>query len=764
MRRFGSFILNNRYWLIAAILALSAALAFFVPELKIEEDETTWFYNDDPVLTEYQKMEQTFITNDIVLIAYKTPGALQKTELAYCAALSEKLKNIPSVNEVISLSTVDDIIGTAEGLEIRPLVENPDASSAENSGLKQRIDRNPFFKKILVADDYRTLGIVVRLKWEESTQKKTSDLSRETIDALKKFLRQESEATGRQFFVGGNAMNNTEVSAMVERDMFRFFPLSLLLAAVVLLIIFRDLTSLIFPIVSVVLALLWTLGLKGMSGVPITPVSTTLFALINVIGIANSVHLISYYNSVKHAHPTVRDALLETIERAGKACLFNAITTVFGFGSLCISPLPAIRNMGIFASVGIMLSFLFSFIIVSSGILLFKPGGPARVKQVDEKRGGLLNMISSVNLHYPRTIIIICSAATLLMVFGIPNIEVESSMLEYLKKHCQLRKDAEFIDSTLAGISSVEVMLTGKEDSFKDPHILNNLERLQLAVQKHPKVSMSHSIADYVKLINRALHEDEQQYYVIPETREAVAQSLLLYEMSGGTELEEYVTTTCDIARISINTRQMNQKQRNALLDRINRFCIDNFPTLEYTVTGFDNLVYKTTQRIVSTLIQSLALALLVILLLMCLLFGLRAGLVSIVPNCLPIFFLLGLMGYGGFKLDVATAIIASIAIGIVVDDTIHYFFHFKHELSITGDRTLAMINAHRKVGSAMIFTSLILALGFLIFVLSETRILSNYGLLSCTTVIVALFGDLFLGPVLLVKLPVFKQNYSKTE
>lgn len=143
---------------------------------------------------------------------------------------------------------------------------------------------------------------------------------------------------------------------------------------------------------------------------------------------------------------------------------------------------------------------------------------------------------------------------------------------------------------------------------------------------------------------------------------------------------------------------------------------------------------------------------------LMCILFGIKGGLVSVIPNVFPIIFLLGFMGYAGFHLDIATSIIASIAIGIVVDDTIHYFFHYKHELLTTRNSEQAMINTHQNVGSALCYTSLILALGFLVFLLSETRILYNYGLLSCVAVIVALGGDLFIGPVLLMKLKVFKK------
>jgi len=507
------------------------------------------------------------------------------------------------------------------------------------------------------------------------------------------------------------------------------------------------------------IALLWTLGLKGIFGSPITPVSTTLFALITVIGIANSVHLISHFNIAIRRTGDRREALIETFERAGSACFFTSITTAFGFGSLCVSRLPVIRDMGLFAAFGIMSAFCISIILVTAGMLYKKVDKETLKKQYIIAPKGFLKIITGINLKYSLWIIIFSAAVVIIMALGIPRIEVESSMLEYLKRGCSLRKDAEFIDTALVGISSVEVVIKGEEGSFKEPVNLKKIEKLQSLVTKHPEVSVSHSMADYLKLIFRSLNSDSTRFYRIPETREAVAQSLLLYEMSGGSDIEDFVTTNYDEARVSISTRQMTQNERSALLEDIGSFMKSNFTDMKYEVTGFDNLVYHTTQRIVTTQIKSITLAATIIMLLMIFIFGLKGGLVSIIPNIFPIVSLLGIMGYAGFRLDIATAIIASIAIGIVVDDTIHYFSHYRYELKAAPNREQAMVNAHMSVGSALCYTTIILALGFLIFLLSETRILFHYGLLSCIAVTIALLGDLFIGPVLLVKLKVFKQN-----
>lgn len=764
MRRFGEFILGNWIFLTSAIVIISIAAVFSVPELKIEEDESTWFSRQDPILKVYHEFQEVFVTNETAVIAYSSKNPLSGKELKYLNVLSEKLKKIPNIIDVISLTTVDDIKGTEEGLEVKPLVKRKHFSNTANPRLKERIESNPFFRSVLYSEDYGTLGILLQMDWTDEDKEEAGDLSRKVTAAIKKILKKESEEYGRRFYLGGNIITDAEVSSIVERDMFRFFPASLILAAIILLIVFGDIASIFFPILSVSIALLWTLGLKGIFGSPITPVSTTLFALITVIGIANSVHLISHFNIAIRRIGSRKEALLETLERAGSACFFTSITTAFGFGSLSISRLPVIRDMGLFAAFGIMSAFCISIILVTAGMLYKKIDKENLKRQYILAPKNFLQAITNINLKYALLILIIGVGIVVLMIPGIPKIEVESSMLEYLKKGCSLRNDAEFIDSALIGISSVEVVIKGEEDSFKEPENLHKIGKLQNLVMKHPEVSVTHSLVDYLKLIFRSLNSDSSQYYRIPETRAAVAQSLLLYEMSGGSEIEDFVTTNYDQARVSVSTRQMSQNERSALLEDIGSFMETNFSNMKYEITGFDNLVYHTTKRIVTTQIKSITLAATIIMLLMIFIFGLKGGLVSIIPNIFPIVSLLGLMGYAGFRLDIATAIIASIAIGIVVDDTIHYFSHYKYELKAAGNREQAMINAHMSVGSALCFTTIILALGFLIFLLSETRILFHYGLLSCIAVTIALLGDLFIGPVLLVKLNVFKQKSSEVK
>ena len=756
MKKFGAFILKYKILFLILIIALTFLSLRYLPKLQLDDDESTWFSDDDPVIVTYNELEDTFVGSEFVVVAYESDSFFSEPEISYLSYLTEELENVPHVTEATSLTTVEDIVGTEDGMEIKQLIEDIPATEADFSYLKQRIELNPFYKGNLISRDGRTVGIVLKIDLGEDDEKPTSTLSGETASSLREILHREREKTGRMFYVGGSIITDAEIDAMMEKDIGVFFPLAMALTAVILIILYRNIFSIIFPLLTVFLALSWTLGFKGIVNSPITPVSTTLFALITIIGVANSVHLISHYRLELPLKKDKKKALLETYQRAGKPCLFTSITTAIGFGSLIISDIPAVRSLGFFAGFGIMSAFFLSMVLVPLGLLMTKV--KSKSAQPQERKGSLLGWIGAFNLKHPKWILATGLIIVLVMGFGITRIRVEPSMLEYLKQSTLLRQDAEYIDDRLSGISSVEIMIHGDEKSLKDPAVLRDIENLQELAEQHPNVPVSYSLTTFVRLINRALNSDRAEYYRIPETREAVAQSLLLYEMSGGAELEDYATLNYDTIRISLRTRQMKEAERKELMEDIADFTDTHFHQFRVDITGFDNLVHKLTERITLTQIQSFGLAFLVILVLMFMMLGLRGGLLSVVPNIFPIVFILGLMGYAGFNLNIATAIIASVAIGIVVDDTIHYFTHFKHEFQETRERKAAMRNALHKVGPALCFTSLILVLGYLIFMLSETRILMDFGILSSIAVVTALIGDLFIGPTLLVKFNIFRK------
>ncbi|MDO9548558.1 MAG: hypothetical protein Q7J65_06325 [Candidatus Marinimicrobia bacterium] len=219
-----------------------------------------------------------------------------------------------------------------------------------------------------------------------------------------------------------------------------------------------------------------------------------------------------------------------------------------------------------------MSSFVLSIILIPIGLLWFTPKHTKDVVIKSSFLNNSLNKIADINEKYRVIVIAAFTAVVIFMALGIPRIRIEGSMIEYLKPHTKLYQDTQYLDRHLAGISSTEIILNGEMDCFKNPEVLTEIEAFQKSLTAHPQVSVSYSVADYIKLIYRSLNSDDNSYYRVPETSEAVAQCLFMYEISGGEEIDTYMTTDYDIARISIITKQMDDIQNEQLFTIIDEF------------------------------------------------------------------------------------------------------------------------------------------------------------------------------------------------
>jgi len=753
MEAFGAAILKRRGIWLTGVILISVFFALQLGDLGMEEDETTWYPAGDPILETYDTFEERFDSGEFVVVAYDWPEPFSALSIAYLRTLTERLeRTVPHVADALSLATVDDIVGAETALEVRPLIGEVDAIDVER--VRSRIAVNPFLGGNLISHDEETVAVVLEI--ERPDDGIYEEASTAILAGLETVLDEEAAATGLRFYTGGSTLTEREVERMLDRDILVFFPLGLVLTGGLLFLFFRHVPSVILPLVTVVVSLGWTLGLKSLVGSPITPVSTTLFALITVIGVASSVHLISHYWTERGSGASREEALIATYRRAGRPCLFTALTTAVGFGSLAVSQIPAIRQLGFFAAFGIMTSFLLAMVIVPAGMdwTSRRRARPPSNRTLERA----LAAIGRVDGARPWVVTGVALAVIAGMGVGIALIEAKGAMVDYFRTGSAVRTSIDFLDDRLSGVSSTEVLIFGERDAFKEPANLRAMDGLAELASTHGEVSAVYSFADTVKLSNRAFHGDDDAFYAVPETRREVAGLILLYQLSGGASLRDYVAGDFATARISIRTRQMGDDARRALLDDVRAYAAEAFAGYETEITGMDLLVSGVNDRIVLTQIRSFGLAVAVITGMMILVFGWRAGLLSIVPNVLPIVFVLGLMGYAGFGLNIATAIIASIAIGIVVDDTIHFFSHFRDELRVTGSRDRAMVNALTKVGKALCFTTAILVAGFVVFLFADLGILASYGILSGAAVVAALAGDLFVGPALLAKVTVFPE------
>jgi len=546
----------------------------------------------------------------------------------------------------------------------------------------------------------------------------------------------------------------------MDRDMAVLFPISLLFCALVLFISFRKLVTTLVPLIPVLLAIVWVLGLKGWTGIPMTPISITLFPLIMVIGLANSIHIISHYRKIRPQSPNSIEAMKETLSRVIKPSFMAAFTTAIGFGSLVVSNVIGISQMGFFAAFGIMAAYFLSFIIIPSVLVSSNIFSNEKLVEKNSKAmDWTLHKINWLNQNHTWKIVLAFILVFVVMAMYIPRIKVEGSMASFAKEKTKLRNDIRFLDERLSGINSYELIISGEENAFKNPEILRKIDKIEMELVQNPDVLKVFGVSNLVKIINKALNSDKQEFFRVPETGQEVAQYLFLYEISGGDELSSFVNEDYSTARITIRTKQMSNEKQKVFIENLHQITSSQLGTLKTEVSGFGMLMSHINDNLIETQIESIIMALGIILALMFVMFGWKGGFLSILPNIFPIVFFLGLMGIIGIDLNMATSIIASVTIGIVVDDTIHIFFRQREEMKELDSPLQAITTSLLKIGAAMCVTSLLLVIGFGILSISASKFIADFGLLSASAIAAALLADLFISPILLEKAKLFQKK-----
>jgi predicted RND superfamily exporter protein len=668
------------------------------------------------------------------------------------------MEQLPGIVEVNSLINAEKITGVADGIEINPVIDTAKIDRQFLQRAKASIVGDPMFEGVYISADQKVVSLILNLRGMFSGG--TDSISNAFYSELMLLVNNENELAGRKLHVGGDIVTDASIEKLMDRDLSVLFPISLLFSAIVLLIFYRKFITTLVPLVPVLLAIVWVLGLKGWTGIPMTPISITLFPLIMVIGLANSIHIISHYRKIRPLALNSIEAMKETLLRVMKPSFMAAFTTAIGFGSLVVSSVTGISQMGAFAAFGVMVAYFLSLLIIPSALVASKVfSNEERKKEQSKTMDSVLRKINWLNQNHPWKISLAFLIVFIVMAVNIPRIRVEGSMASFAKEKTQLRSDIRFLDEKLSGINSYELILSGEENAFKNPEILDEIDGIEKELVKNTDVLKVFGVSNLVKIINQALNEDKGEYFKVPETEQEVAQYLFLYEISGGDALSSFVDETYSTARITIRTKQMTNEKQKAFLANLNQITASQLGMLTTEITGFGMLMNHINDNLIETQVESIIMALGIILGLMFLMFGWKGGFLSILPNIFPIVFFLGLMGLLGIDLNMATSIIASVTIGIVVDDTIHIFYGQKSEMSLLNSPVQAISNTVLKIGSAIGVTSLLLVIGFGILTISESKFIADFGLLSASAIAAALFADLFISPILLEKAKLFQRK-----
>ncbi len=767
---------------VASFMVLGAAV-WFAKDVRFDNSFEAYFDREDPSYAEYLKFREDFGSGEISYILYECPekkdGVWDLSVMRKIQALTRALEEeVPFVREVTSLANAELIEGKDGEILIHEVLDPFPETREEMLALRDQVVGKPLFEGGLASADGKFGAILVEF------EKSSVDPPEELMADPKKGLAMENlypqaphsvieDILARPSFSGilfhhtGDVALNANYNEISRRESARLGLIAFSLIGLLLFYYFRRPMGVLGPLGVVFGAFLVSTGFVGAMGWSIDLMFIMLPATLITVGVADSVHILTEYTHFQKTLEDRRAAIRKTMFLVGVPCLFTSLTDVAGFGSTNVSPIKAIGHFAWYSSVGVVAAFLLSVTLFLSALTLWgrpkkKAVAPADLTGEVASKGVMraLSGLSRFDLAHPWGIIAVWSAFFVLCIAGALFLDVDSNFINEFSKDLPIRKTTEYVDATMGGASNFHYIFdSGKPDGVLEPAFLARMEKFQKRVKGETDVVMkTYSLVDLMKDINKSFHDEDPAWHVLPESRELAAQYLLLYEMSGGEELDQYVTADRSRASMEVRCKLVPSSLYKKAIGNINAYGESRFEPKDRPVaTGMGSLWIRLINYIVTSQIQSFAIAFGVIAIMMCMVFGsIRLGLLAMVPNIAPVLVTLGVMGWLNITLDYSKLLIASVAIGISVDDNIHFISRFRQEFWLTRNYAKALEAAMQDVGRAVFITTSVLIVGFMVNTFSVMRSIAEFGVLVALTLLVASLADYFFTPALLYVTKIF--------
>ncbi len=768
---------DHRWVVLAATAAFLGGAVWLSGSARIDNSYEAFFAPGDPSYREYLTYRDDFGSDEISYLMYEAPGAadgiFDLEVMQRIALLTEAIEEeVPFLYEVTSLANAELVQPTADGIEIRRLWRDlPHTREAMQEARAAFLAKPQYVGGLVTADgrfgaisidmDRTSTDPPARIRLDPTGGDALDNLYPQvTSEKLEQILARPEYARLR-FYHSGDVPLNTAYNRIIEHENTFLQMISSGVIAAVLALFFRSIVGVLGPLAVVQIAVIATVAFVALSGWKLDMMFGSVPNILVTVGVAEAVHILVEFRMLFSRLGDRRAALVQTLYLVGAPCLLTSMTTAVGFLALQVSPIVAISHMAVYSAVGVVLAFALTMTLVPALLSFGSPTPRARAAE----RGGAwltdgLAAVAAWNVRNRRGVLVAFAAISAFSLLGITRLRVDSNWLDDFSDRVPLKGATTRIDEVMGGMSNlVYVFDTGREDGIRDPEVLRAIERLQREAERHDfLVKKAYSIVDIVKDLNQSFHEGDPVYYAIPDNRELVSQLLLLYETSGGDEVEEWATTDFSRANLELRLRIAPISHTDELVKQLDRYLADHpIAGVEVQLTGIGALWLELLDYIVSSQIESFLYAFALICAMMCFIFGsLRTGLLSMVPNVWPILLTLGAMGWLGIPLDYNKIMIATVAMGIAVDDTIHFVSRYHHEFNESGSYAGALAAAMTDVGHAVFVTSLVLVLGFLVNIFSVLDSSAQSGVLLAATIATALLADLLLTPALVLTLEPF--------
>ncbi|MBU0529048.1 MMPL family transporter [bacterium] len=740
------FISHKPWALIIAIFAIT--IFFLLGSLRLEFDPSlkSMVPKQHEFLQTMDEIDNLFGGTTILVLAVESDSLLYDHTLLKYEAFADSLAEIDVIDKVVSLYSATKISSSEDGFQINPLIEQFPKNRAEVDSLKKYLNSTSRVVGNIISADFRMMSFICQLtvSFDYDEQKLVSTIE----ELVKQFEGPE------KIYYAGMPITRANVTTQMHRDMSIFLPVGLVLMILFLAFSFRSWLGVLLPLMVVVISTIWTLGLMGYLGLDLP--FTGILIPVMLIAITNNygIHIIShYYDYSKDDLKASRVQIIKkTLESVSFPIFIAGLTTVLGFLGLLSHILPKARELGIFVAFGIFIAFILSVLLIPAILNIAKRpallSNPLSFRRINS---ALINW-GKFFIKYNRITIISTIIIMIIAGFGIKLVSVDSNPNNYYKKDAKIRIDNDAISKGFGGTAQISVLIEG--NAF-DPQVLQNIDLLTEHFKKYPLVSQTASIVDVVKTIHMAFNNGDSTYYVIPDDEELIAQYIFLYsltdEQSGILVLIDDVDSP-ENSQLIVRIKEINTNQISTIVEETQEFINTNFVEMgAMKISGGAAMLGTLAQLIVKGQMMSLIISLIIMFIIMSLVFrSVVGGVISIIPLISAIIVVFGFMGYAGIDLDIATAMLSSIMIGVGIDYTVHFLWHVKEHIKEGQDLNSAIFTTLRLSGKGIVFNALSVIIGFSVLLLSVFVPVNFFGLLILLSIGMCLIGALALLPAII--------------
>jgi hypothetical protein len=773
-QRLAKLVLRNRILLLILLFAVTGLMVFFASKIQLSYEFSNAIPHDNSKYQDYLSFKKKFGDDgNVLVIGVQAKDFFKLKNYEAFNNLNNELKKVPYVEDVLSVANAVDLLKdtTTHKLDAIPVFPKNINSQEQIDSSRKTFYSLPFYKSLLYNPVTNAYLIVVRINKEILNSKGRTKVINDIVDRTNKY----TATTNITTHISGLPLIRTEVADRIAHEMKWFIIGSLVLSALILLLMFRSVKTTLLSLLVVIIGVIWSVGIMQLFGYKITLLSALIPPLVIVIGIPNCIYFLNKYHSTYRKTQNKEQSLIDMVSRMGVVTLFCNLTAAIGLAVFALTQSAILKEFGEVAGLSIMLIFVISFILLPGALSYMEVPGNKHLKYLDLKFiTKLLLRIERWVFNHKKIVYAFTLVVVIFSVLGIFKLKTEGFIVDDLPKTDKIYTDLKFFENNFKGVMPLEIIIDTKKryglTGARVLPVLIKMDSLSSYINKQKYMSRPLSIAEGIKFVKQGFYEGDPANYALPNSFDIafIGDYLRPQKDSNGQNnltklLTSFIDTARESTRMSINMADVGTVKLPLILDSLRKETNHLFDSSKYkvTFTGSTITFLEGSTYIINGLKESLLWAFLFIALCMLYLFkSLRILICSLIPNIIPLMVTAGIMGWAGIRLKPSTVLVFSLALGIAIDVTIRFLVNYRQELPANNyDIKKTVSQTINQTGLSIIYTSLVLIAGFIIFCFSGFGGTQSLGWLTSITLLTATLTNLILLPVLLLDISRQKLN-----